>query len=1540
MSGLDVTQWALGKRVVAGAIFGLFAVSGLATYNRLPRSEDPGFIVRQAVIVTEFPGASAARVEELITDPLEAGLQKLVGLDFVNSVSRAGQSVITVAAQETLPEVESMWDEMRERVDEQARALPPEAIGPFVNDDFGDVFGTLLALTGDGFNLAELEDVAEEVRKKFLQLPDVAKVELIGVAARRIFLEYDEARLAELGIGADQIAAQLRRQNIVSPSGRVNATDRVFEVQTEGSYESLDALAATLIRVDGRAFPLKALVRIRQGYEDDPPAPSMSFTGRPAIGIAISMAPGGKLTELGPRVRTLATKLTEGLPVGLELHLASYQTAVVESAVGAFVGNLLQSVVIVLAVMLVALGLRTGVIVGAMVPMTILTTFAIMGVAGIGINKMSLTALIIALGLLVDNGIVMSESILVRRNAGEPLVSAAIESARELRVPLLISSLTTVAALLPTYLAESTTGEYTSPIAEVVGIALLASWILSLTFVPLCCVLFMGGRPKSRASTASASTGKPPRTAAALRYRGVLEGFIRHRWLALAGFVVVLVGSGMLMQFVPQQFFPGKAWPQLTIELELPQGTPRAKTDRVVAEVERFFRADLLRADWSEQVASSKVAADVERQDEPGLVSWSAFIGEGAPRFVLGYAPEQPKENYAYFIVNVESYSHIAAVVERIETFIDERFPEALTRVLPLRNGPPLKYPVEIRLSGDDISALRRIVTRTEEKLRTIPGLIRVGNDWGPDRPRVRVNVDPVRLSAAGLTNADVAVSLETAFRGRALTVFRDGTDVVPVELRRADASVATVDAIRGVSVYRASGGTVPLLQVASVGTDLEPPTIRRRDRQRTITVRADIAPDAPAAVTAFSVAATIRTWLDGEKTGWPFGFDWSFGGEVESSGKANASIQAKQPIALLIIVFCLIFQFNTLREPLIVLLTLPFAITGVALGLFVTQKPFGFMALLGVIALFGIVINNAIVLLDRVQIEVRAGRSKLDAILDASERRLRPIALTTATTVAGLIPLALFGGPLFSPMAVALMSGLLASTFLTLGLVPVLYAILHRLPRPGGRRRPGAASVPVGVAGLALIATMGFAAGSEPAFAASPSASSTVAITADEAARRAAERTLDARVARADLSAAVAEEDRVIVDYLPRLAAAAGYRRLSDLTQPSLFGDTASLVVTERRTSPLTLDDLAPLPADAGAFPVILDQIEFSGRLTVPVSKYVFEISAALEAAGAGIDAAQLEVDSARVRAAASARIVFYRFVAAVQQIAVFEKRVSEAQERLRVSEEGLRAGRLAETEMLEAKSALAATRLALERARTERATSQEALRQATLDDTETTYSLAANEGLSAFDPPALPEPVAVLYDEAIKQRLERRRLRQLAVALGAAARLERARGLPVVEAFGSVLSANPNPRFIPNRERFDTTWEIGVRATWSPNDLVLGWAEGRTADAEAEKTMARIEALNLAIHREIVEARQSIIEARASLTSAQQGLEAALAAYAQRKLTYQEGATTVLDVLQSEGVVVAAELDAIRARIQARVARVRLDQATGRDVDAVLRR
>jgi multidrug efflux pump subunit AcrB len=1514
MMGFDLTAWALNKRIISGVIFFLLAASGAMAYGTLPRAEDPGFVVRQAIVITQFPGASSSRVEELVTDPLEEGLQQLVGLDFIRSASRAGQSVITVAAEETLDDVEGFWDEMRERVAEQARELPAEAIGPFVNDDFGDVFGTVLALTGDGFNMAELEDVAEDVRRELLRLEHVAKVQLVGEAARRIFLEYDEVRLTEVGLSAQQLARELQARNILSASGRVMTREQVFELQTEGNYENVEELGATLIRAGDRAFPLRELVTLRQGYEDDPAAPSMTYTGRPAIGLAVSMTPDGKITELGPRIRQLVDQITKDLPLGLELHVASYQTAVVDDAVNTFVGNLTQSVLIVLVVMLLFLGVRTGFIVGAMLPMTILTTLTIMSVADISINKMSLTALIIALGLLVDNGVVMSESILVKRDEGRDLTEAAIETGRELRVPLLIASLTTVAALLPTYLAESTTGEYTAPIAEVVGIALLSSWVLSLTFVPLCCVLFMGPRKAGR-QTAEGASG-PPEGKAQLRYRAFLSLLLRWRWVGVAGAVGLFYGATVLFGYVPEQFFPGKPWPQVTVELELPEGTPQTQTDRVVKDVERFLADELLAEDWSEKEASRKVAAQVERADRPGVVSWTAYVGEGAPRYVLGYAPEQPRENFAYLLINAEDYAHQDEVLARIRNYIQERFPEASARVLPLRNGPPLRYPVEIRLSGSNIGQLRKIVRKTEERLRSLGGLVRIGNDWGPDTPTIRVDVDPIRLQQAGLTHADVAASLDTAFRGRRLSQYRDGNDVVPIELRRRDAPSATVDDVRYTSVFsQASGQSVPLLQVADVDTRFEPPVIRRRDRQRTITVRADIAPDAPRSVTAFSVADQMRGWLDAQKKTWPFGYGWEFGGEVESSGKANASIQAKQPIALLVIVLCLVFQFNTIREPSIVLLTLPFAIIGVALGLFTTQKPFGFMALLGVIALFGIVINNAIVLLDRVQIEISEGKDKSEAILDASQRRLRPILLTTATTVAGLIPLSLFGGPLFSPMAVALMSGLLVSTLLTLGLVPILYAIFHRLPRQQLRK---ATVLLIGVGlGAPAVARAG-----EP-------------LTVDEAARRAALRTLDAESAETELQKARARNEEIIIGFVPRLGLSASYKRLSDIEQPSLF-QGGTLVVTQADSGPLMPDDLAPLPAGGGNFPVLLNQTRLKAELTVPLSGYVFELAAALSAVDADADAAKAKVEAARVRAAAEARLAYYRWASAQLQIEVFEKRVEEAEERLDVTRERFEAGDAAQTEVLQAQSALSRARLELTQARTAAANAEEALRTTLLDPYDADYDLP--EDLEPAELPNGMAPVPELFDEAVEKRLEIRQLEHAIDSFVSGEALTQAGGYPALELFGSISSANPNPRFIPNQEEFDTTWEAGVRLRWSPNDLFSALAETRGARADTQRLRTQLKSFRQALHREVVEARRAVMDAKANLQDAQDGLAAARAAYDQRKLTYEVGAATLLDLLQTETALVLAELDAIQARIRARTALVRLRNATGRDVDAVL--
>jgi len=1507
--GFDFTGWTLSRRVIAFTIFLVLAAGGLTGYFTLSRAEDPGFTVRQAIIITQLPGASALRVEETVTDALEEGLQELVSVDYVDSVSRPGQSVITVSAEETLKDVEGFFDEMRERVAEQARQLPPEAIGPFVNDDFGDVFGTVLAVTGDGFNPAELEDVAEDLRIQLLRVPYVAKVPLTGILDRRVFIEYGDARLAEIGLSPRQLATQLEEVNILRSSGRVRSDALVFDLQTSGKFESVEQLANTLIRTRDGTVPLRELATMRAGYEDNPSSPRAHFTGRDAIVIGISMTPDGKITELGPMILDEIDRLTEDLPLGIEIHVASYQPGVVESAVNDFVGNLLQSVGIVLLVMLGFLGIRTGFIVGAMVPMTILSTLSIMLVLDIGIDKMSLTALIIALGLLVDNGVVISESILVKRDEGKSLFEAATESAVELRVPLLIASITTVAALLPTYLAESTTGEYTSPIAEVVGIALLASWLISLTFVPLCCVLLMSSKP-SKSAAEKEEPDEPSK--ALLAYRSFLETLVRWRWVSVLGAILCFVGSNVLMGYVPQQFFPGKAWPQMTVELELPEGTPQERTAAVVSDIERFLADEFLPEDWDEQEASAKVSGRAERADEAGVVSWSAYIGQGAPRFLLGYKPEQPAENVAYMIINTEDYEHLEQVRGPTAEFIAERFPEATARVLPLRNGPPLKYPVEIRVSGKDIDELREIVEETEQKLLSMEGLARVGNDWGPATPLVNVEVDPVRVQQASLTHSDVASSLEAAFRGSRLTIFRDGHDEVPVQLRRRGSSDAAIGEVDFVSVFDVTGRALPLRQVASVGSEFQPPVIKRRDRLRTVTIRADIAESASRGVTAFSVADTMRGWLNERAGDWPLGYFWEFGGEVESSTDANQSIQAKQPVALFIIVLCLVFQFNTVREPIIVLLTLPFAIIGVSVGLFLTQKPFGFMALLGTIALFGIVINNAIVLLDRVQIEIAGGATKAEALMLASMRRLRPILLTTSTTAAGLLPLAVFGGPLFSPMAVALMSGLIMGTVLTLGLVPVLYSILHRLPKD---RQSLAVKAPVALALLSL----GWP----------TSAQAQTVLQPDAVRQMAVERSIAVEQAEHARSQAEDGKNRVVIDAVPRLQLSASYRRLSDFEQPPLFGD-GNLVLSQSTDTPPALTDLFVVDGSAGGFPNLLNNTQLVASLSVPLSDYVLELGPELRAATGDVEAAKAEVAARRLQTAAQAELGLYAWITAVEQEKVFSQVVRESEERLEVVQMQLDVGTTSKTELLQAKSALSRARFQRQEAQTQLVVAQRRLEE----------QLRIREDERFVLPDDLPAPLrdappaeAELYDEALSARPE---LEAVSASLKASSTREwlaLAAGLPRLSATAQSLTANPNPRVIPNQDEFQTTWELGLALVWSPNDLATGINQRDRQRHGSSRLILELEALERSLKTEVVNARRALVDALTNIDTASEQLGAARSAYEQRKLSFETGESTLLELLQSETALTQAQLDAIRAELGARGARVRLELAVGRD-------
>jgi multidrug efflux pump subunit AcrB len=653
--------------------------------------------------------------------------------------------------------------------------------------------------------------------------------------------------------------------------------------------------------------------------------------------------------------------------------------------------------------------------------MAMLMALMVMGLLDIGLDQMSIASLIIALGMLVDNAIVMSESIMVQMEHGKPAVQAAIDSARELRIPLLTSSATTAAAFLVIFLAESSTGEYTAPLFKVVAITLLCSWILALTMIPLLAAKFLRVKKKS--------TDAGFETPSYRRYRGVLLTLLRRPWQAVAGAAVVFFLAIQLFRFVPVMFFPPHDRATFTAEIELPTGSPIQRTERVVSEIESYIEENL------------RVGED---RDE-GIINWASFIGEGAPRFILSYAPEMAAPSYGFMLINATARDLIpASIIPSLNRFAGERFPDLKATIRPLDLGPPSWPPVAVRISGPDVDVLFRIADDVKAKLASIPGTRLIDDDWGPKAKKVRVQIDQPRARRAGVTSQDVAISLKSFLSGIETTEFREGDEVIPVTLRSVAGGRSDLGKIESINVYaQSTGRSVPLTQVADVRLEWEAAKVIRRNRMRTVTVESGTTPG----ITATEVNAQLVPWLESRSVDWGLGYLWELGGEAETSEQANASIMAKLPIAGLIIVLLLVGQFNSIRKPLIILITIPMGIIGVVIGLLVARSFFGFMTLLGIIALSGIVINNAIVLLDRIRIEIEDhGRPANDAIIEAAQRRLRPILLTTITTMGGLVPLWLGGGPMWEPMAVSIIFGLAFATVLTLGFVPVLYSLFYRV--------------------------------------------------------------------------------------------------------------------------------------------------------------------------------------------------------------------------------------------------------------------------------------------------------------------------------------------------------------------------------------------------------------------------------------------------------------------------------------------------------------
>ncbi len=1020
---MDLTRYAIDNRVVTFVALAVVALSGVSAYRGLPRAEDPGFLVRSAIVRTQFPGAAPERVELLVTDKLESAIQEIPEVAHITSESRTGLSIITVELRETVTNLRPVWDNLRRKVDRTAGELP-QGVVPVVDDELGDVFGTVLVLTADGFSYVELEEIAEQVRDVFLRIGDVAKVEIHGTQEERVFVDFDNARLSGLGLSVPQLRGILQSSNIIISGGAVETGVERVTLEPTGNFTSLDDIRQTLITLPGtgETVYLGDVAEIRRGYAD-PPRARVRANGQPALALAVSMRDGGNIIQLGENIRAAVTELEGRYPIGVAFDILAFQPEVVDRAVSTFVNSILQAVGIVLVCMLLFLGLRTGLVVASLVPMAMMATLMLMQYLGIGLDKMSLVSLIIALGLLVDNAIVMSESILVRLEGGENARDAALDSSRELRIPLLVSSLTTIAAFLPIVLAESAVGEYTAPLAVVIALTLLSSWLLAITMIPLLCMIFL--RVKRRSGSAGDAEFDTPFYR---RYRGVLQSLLRRPLVTVAGAFGLLAATLGLFRLVEQNFFPDSTEVLFTGDFEFPYGTSFAHTEAAMLDIELFLIEEL--------------AAGENRE---GIRNWGIFTGTGAPRFALGYSQAQPNSGYAAFIANASVFDIQDTVIDRLRTYVEANHPDIDVSLKRLTSGPGGGTPVEVRLYGADQDVLFDLADRVKTHLASLPGTRNITDNWGAQTKKLIVNIDNARARRAGITNQDIAVSLRTALSGSPVTEYREGDKAIPVVLRSEVGGREDIGKLESINVYAQSGQNVALRQVADIALTFEPSRILRRDRSKTLSVLADLDPGANA--TAFSIAAALESWLAEQRYSWPVGYSYEIGGTFESSADANASIAEKLSVAGLLILLLLVGQFNSLRKPFIIVLTIPLGFIGVVAGLLVTGQSFGFMTLLGVISLAGIVINNAIVLIDRIRIEIdENGLEPGPAVLEAAQRRLRPIMLTTATTVGGLLPLWFGGDPLFVSMAVAILFGLVFATVLTLGFVPALYCLLFRV--------------------------------------------------------------------------------------------------------------------------------------------------------------------------------------------------------------------------------------------------------------------------------------------------------------------------------------------------------------------------------------------------------------------------------------------------------------------------------------------------------------
>ena len=994
------------------------AFGGAAAFFNLGQREDPDFVFRAMVVRTLWPGATAEQVDRQITDRLEKKLQETPYYKWTRSHSKPGESLIILELLDTAPakQVPAIWYQVRKKLDDIRHTLPAEAMGPFFNDEFGDVFGSIYAFTADGFSHSELRDYVERVRQEVLRLPNVAKAELVGVQDDRIFVELSPKKLSALGVDPQQIAQSLQAQNAVAGPGSVETRRHAVAVRVSGQLDSVSEVSGLLLRANGQTFRLGDIAEVTRGYVD-PPIAKMRFRGREAIGLAVSMVANGDVLKLGEDLKRTMARVRSELPVGIEFEQVSDQPAVVQLAVGEFMRALGEAVGIVLLVSFLSLGLRTGLVVALTIPLVLAGTFLAMYWFGIDLHRVSTGALIIALGLLVDDAMIAVEMMARKLEEGFDRLTAATYAYSTTAFPMLSGTLITAAGFLPIATAKSTTGEYTFSIFAVTVIALVISWFAAVIATP-----FIGAWLLKEHRVPE---GEQPRDVYASRFyrrlRALIEWCIVHRKTVLAGTAAVFLAGALGMQLTEKQFFPSSNRVEVMVELWLPEGSPTRASEREAARLEALLEKD-------EDVAT-----------------YVTYVGNGSPRFFLSLEQHLFRTNFAQLVVLTRDIEGRERVVERLRAALEDDFPGVRGRVIRVPLGPPVNYPVQFRVVGDDASVLKAAADRIAERVRANPYTLDVNVDWGDKVLAMQVEVDQARARALGVTSSGVSRSLAGAISGVPIGQYRENDRLIDVILRAPGTERSSLEALGELPVMTATGKSVPLAQVASLSEMLEEPILWRKSRELTLTVRADILDG----VQAPDVSMAIEPTLEDIRGSLPPGYRVEAGGAYEENAKAQASIAAGMPIMVAVVLGMLMLQLKSFSRTFMVVLTAPLGIVGVALALLIFGKPFGFVAMLGTIALGGMIMRNTVILVDQIEQDIAGGAHPWLAVREATVRRFRPIVLTAAAAVLAMIPLT--RSVLWGPMAFAIMGGLIVATVLTVLFVPALYAAWFRVRKPAG---------------------------------------------------------------------------------------------------------------------------------------------------------------------------------------------------------------------------------------------------------------------------------------------------------------------------------------------------------------------------------------------------------------------------------------------------------------------------------------------------------